>query len=167
MQRIKRAVAIPSAFSQTPRLPASSLTPRRSMEGPLAATRPSSCCCVRSIIATTFELFGVEKRTFSGLHPLVTSDPDETPAGAELPSTANHLSANQATMAAAPMTLLHYQGVLDAQQCPKVLGTGSIGTVYLYVDTNSGEQVAIKRIPIADLPYSSTAGALAHHLPRE
>jgi hypothetical protein len=70
------------------------------------------------------------------------------------------------TTTVAPGQLLHYRPVTDARGNPKKLGQGAYGSVYEYVDTKTGESVAIKRIQLTGLPPHK-AQLLQRFLPSE
>lgn len=50
----------------------------------------------------------------------------------------------------------HYQPVLDAHGQPVRLGQGAYGTVYRYRNDQTGEEVAIKRVQLTNLPADRT-----------
>lgn len=63
---------------------------------------------------------------------------------------------------AVPYQMRHYRAVLDAARQPKVLGSGSYGTVYEFVDMDLEEHVAIKRINLSDIPAREAISLLKH-----
>jgi hypothetical protein len=69
------------------------------------------------------------------------------------------------TTTVAPGQLLQYKPVTDASGNPKKLGQGTFGAVYEYVNTQTGEAVAIKRIQLTEL--GNKAYLLQKHLPSE
>jgi hypothetical protein len=67
---------------------------------------------------------------------------------------------------AAPGPLLHYQPVLDARGQPVKLGQGAYGSVYHYKNSQTGEEVAIKRVQLTNLPRAK-AELLIRFIPSE
>ena len=57
-----------------------------------------------------------------------------------------------AQQAQSPGQLLHYTPVTDAQGSPVKLGQGAYGAVYHYRNSQTGEEVAIKRVQLTNLP---------------
>lgn len=51
-----------------------------------------------------------------------------------------------------PGPLLHYQPVLDANGNTVKLGEGGFAAVFRYKNSSTGEEVAIKRVKLRDLP---------------
>jgi hypothetical protein len=70
------------------------------------------------------------------------------------------------TTTIAPGQLLQYRPVTDAKGNPKKLGQGAYGAVYEYVDTKTGDAVAIKRVQLTGLS-AHKAQLLQKFLPSE
>lgn len=65
-----------------------------------------------------------------------------------------------------PVPLLHYQPVLDVHGNTVRLGEGGFAAVFLYRNSNTGEQVAIKRVRLTNLPLSK-AKLVIKYMPSE